>query len=264
MNRKGLAIIIIILFLMSTFLASASTHTREFRKTIDFLSQGKVNVRTVNGVIDLISWEKNTVEIFAEIKIKNHSSREAQELLNKVEIVIDLRGDELFIDADYPQREHGDGFWNWVFGSGCRPVIDFYIKVPKQTNLNLHTTNGKILTEDVDGKSELHTTNGSIDAEHMKGSLDAYTTNGSIFVSCSFFGENDEITLKTTNGGIKLILPSEVQANVRAATVNGSIHTDFPMTVQGKFIKKRISGEINGGGGLIELSTVNGSIRIHE
>ncbi|MCI0493452.1 DUF4097 domain-containing protein [candidate division KSB1 bacterium] len=264
MYRKKFSVFILTLFLMSISLASASTHTREFRKTIDFPSNGKVHVKTVNGRIDLTSWEKEAIEIFAEIKIKNHSHRQAQELLDKVEIIIDRRDDEIFIEADYPRREYDNSFWDWVFGSDMNPVVDFYIKVPKQTNVNLRSTNGKIFAEAVAGNSELHTTNGGIEAENLKGSLEAYTTNGSITARLIFFGAHDEISLKTTNGGIKLILPSDAQADVRASTVNGSIHTDFPLTIQGKFNKKRVNGEINGGGGVIELSTVNGSISIYE
>ncbi len=49
-----------------------------------------------------------------------------------------------------------------------------------------------------------------------------------------------------------------------ARTTNGSVRTDFPITVQGTLRKNRLDGEINGGGAALELRTTNGSIRIEE
>jgi DUF4097 and DUF4098 domain-containing protein YvlB len=118
--------------------------------------------------------------------------------------------------------------------------------------------------DDTEGEAILKTTNGGIEAEYMKGSVAASTTNGSISISLDDFSRDDRLDFNTTNGSIKLYLPSEVKADVRASTVNGSIRTDFPLTIQGRISRKRLNGEINGGGGTIELSTVNGGVSIYE
>ena len=54
-----------------------------------------------------------------------------------------------------------------------------------------------------------------------------------------------------------------LKANLKASTVNGKINTDFPVTVKG-LISTSVDGAINGGGRLIQLKTVNGSIRLKE
>jgi DUF4097 and DUF4098 domain-containing protein YvlB len=72
----------------------------------------------------------------------------------------------------------------------------------------------------------------------------------------------EDMSFKTTNGGIKLSLPATVRASLTARTTNGSIHTDFPIQVQGKLSRTRLDGDINGGGGEIEIRTTNGGIRI--
>ena len=89
-------------------------------------------------------------------------------------------------------------------------------------------------------------------------------TNGSISSKLDRFEDDDRIYLKTTNGSIKLRLPEDAKADVEASTVNGSIHTDFALTVRGKILKRKLNGRINGGGGRVKLSTVNGSISIYE
>ncbi len=75
--------------------------------------------------------------------------------------------------------------------------------------------------------------------------------------------EPHDIRAETTNGGIEAGLPKRLKAHLKASTVNGAIDTDFPVTVKGRF-SKSVDGEIDGGGRLIHLKTVNGSIRLKE
>jgi len=261
-NTFILSIIILSFFYLSNLFAT--TITKDFEKTIDFKPEGDVHVKSVNGSIELTSWNQNTVEIRAEIKVKAGSRREAERLMERVDIHIDHSSHGIRVEADYPRRSDGSGLLDWIFGDHASVTINYWIKVPKKTNINLKSTNGRIIAENVEGTAELASTNGSIEADALKGSVDAHTTNGSIRTELIQFSDSDRIYLKTTNGSIKLTLPSETNADVQASTVNGSISTDFPLTVKGKFIKRSLKGEINGGGGKITLSTVNGSIRLFE
>lgn len=64
------------------------------------------------------------------------------------------------------------------------------------------------------------------------------------------------------NGRITLMLPSSLNTEVRASTVNGEMESDFPMTVSGRFGPRRWRGTIGTGGRTLNLSTVNGEIRL--
>ena len=57
-------------------------------------------------------------------------------------------------------------------------------------------------------------------------------------------------------------MPPSPNAEVNASVVNGSITTDFPLEVKGRFISKSMSGKLGNGGVQIELSNVNGGIHI--
>jgi DUF4097 and DUF4098 domain-containing protein YvlB len=51
-------------------------------------------------------------------------------------------------------------------------------------------------------------------------------------------------------------------ADVKAETVNGTIETDFALTVSGRLSRRHLSGTIGGGGRSLEMETVNGSIHL--
>ena len=64
----------------------------------------------------------------------------------------------------------------------------------------------------------------------------------------------------TSNNGITLHLPGEVNARLSAATSNASISSDFEMRMRGEISKHHIEGTLGNGGPLIDLSTSNGQI----
>jgi len=59
-------------------------------------------------------------------------------------------------------------------------------------------------------------------------------------------------------------VPADLNADIEAGTVNGGIETDFPITVRGRFMNRRMSGRVGSGGRTLEMETVNGSIRLRK
>ena len=73
------------------------------------------------------------------------------------------------------------------------------------------------------------------------------------------------MSFRTVNGSITVELPEGAGAEVRAQTLHGRIETDFPVTVmhvKRRFVGDKLEGTIGKGGLLLELETVNGSIRV--
>ena len=256
----------VLLFLLGGVgLLMGSTVKKEFKKRFDFQTGGEVDVKNVNGNIYVETWDKEFVEVYAEIEVKARSRREAEAFMEKVKILIDHDRNRLLVETNYPKFRGGGSIWDWIFG-GKKPQVkvEFWIRVPAKTDIGLKTVNGRVLARDVEGRAKLATTNGNIKAEGIRGSVDASLTNGGISVELAELNFDEDMSLRTTNGSIKLYLPEDVEADVDASTVNGSVSTDFPLEVRGRFIGKRIRGRINGGGNVIDLHTVNGSIRIYE
>ncbi len=255
-----------IAWVLMIFAASAcfgGTITREYHEQHEF-DGDVVSVETVNGKIFVETWSKNSVDVYAEIEVRSSDKKAARDFMDDVEIVVRNRGDELEIKVDRPHDKSGS-FWDWVAGSG-RPnlTVNFSIKVPEEMDIEASSVNGAVEIVGIQGQASLSTTNGKIQAEEVLGSVEAHTTNGSIFVDISADNLEDDIVLHTVNGSIKLSLDEDIEADVEASTVNGSINTDFPLEVSGKWGPKNVSGEINGGGAVIELETVNGSISLIE
>ena len=148
---------------------------------------------------------------------------------------------------------------NWWHGH--RAKINFDVQVPRGVRLNALTTNGRVHCLHLDSVVHAATTNGDVEVSTSEWAS-AKTTNGGVRVSMGNAKWSGELELETTNGSVDVTLPASAEFKVDAATTNGGIRTDFPITVQGRFGPKSLSGTVGGGGRELKVATTNGGIEL--
>jgi hypothetical protein len=264
--------------------------SEEFSKTYPLAEGGVIEVFTKNGSVEILGWEKDSVEI------RGTKYARSQEELDRVKVDIAASPNSLVIKSIFPD--------NRASGKGVRYVIraPFKAKVNTVDTSNGHirveeiaqatkldtsngsitvrrsagpliadTSNGSINISETKGDLRLDSSNGRIEAEDVVGIVTADTSNGSIRVSIASNGvievtmkryANNPLVLDSSNGSITLRIPENINATVAAETSNGGIQTDFPATVSGKITKNALNAQIGSGGPTIKLDTTNSSIRL--
>jgi len=126
--------------------------------------------------------------------------------------------------------------------------------------ISASTGSGSVELEQVSaGNVEISTGSGGITLTGIKGGLRAHTGSGSIRVN----GEpTADWNVRTASGTIRVRVPSGASFDLAASTSSGSITTDHPVTLQGRFGRKEIRGKVRNGGPLLDLSTSSGSIYV--
>ena len=122
--------------------------------------------------------------------------------------------------------------------------------------------NGSLTVSQVSGEINGELVNGKTDIRDLSGRLNISAVNGTITANYKSLDNVKEIRLKSVNGSINLGLPASPNAEVSVSTVNGGITTDYPLQVKGKFMGHHLDGTLGSGGTQIEISNVNGSVRI--
>jgi len=150
---------------------------------------------------------------------------------------------------------------NWNWGHGHRAKINFDVQVPRGVRLNAITTNGSVHCVNLDSVVEAATTNGNVEVSTSQWAS-AKTTNGGVRVSMGNAKWSGELELMTTNGSVDVTLPASAEFKVEANTTNGGVHSDFPITVQGTFGPKSLSGTVGAGGRELKVATTNGGIEL--
>ncbi len=143
-------------------------------------------------------------------------------------------------------------------------AVQFTVKLPRGVKLGATTVNGPVRVAGAAAPVVASTVNGQIDVETAKGPVSAVTVNGSVRARMLGFADTGEVKLATVNGTLTAELPAKLDAVVEGGTVNGGIDTDYPLQVSGKFNSRHVEGTVGAGGRHIELTTVNGSIRLRK
>src|SRR5688572_7671943 len=143
--------------------------------------------------------------------------------------------------------------------------VRFFVKVPAGVRLSAGTVNGEMrvrdLTSDVrastvNGRVEVRnvggevratTVNGGVDVTTRSGPVNANTVNGNIDVRMSSIPRDGEMSFHTVNGSVIVETPSSLDANVSLDTMHGSISSDFPVQLSGKFGPRHAEGVVGRG-----------------
>jgi DUF4097 and DUF4098 domain-containing protein YvlB len=244
----------------------AKDYREDFSKTLPLKAGDVFALDNVNGKVTVSTWKENQVEIKA-VKV----ARDDEKDLKDVEIRVDQSSGRVEVQTIWPKgRRH------------FNVKVDFEVKVPEGVNLKkvetvngdvevtgvfasagLETTNGSVTAQGVRGPLDVSTTNGAVKVSGQEGKLEAETTNGSIRLENLTF--KDGLRAETTNGSITVSFSEagDINATLRAGTVNGHINVDFPVTLKNLHqSRRRIEAQIGQGGPEISLHTTNGSITL--
>jgi len=148
-------------------------------------------------------------------------------------------------------------------------------------DVDLDVVSGGIDVQDVTGDAYLHTISGSITAERIKGSIKATVVSGDIDLrdvseadtveakmtsgSISYEGKirsGGRYTLTNHSGNVEMIVPGSSGFEFEAKVFSGRIYTDFEVRVSGEISKRKLSGVVNDGGAVVELTTFSGNIHL--
>jgi DUF4097 and DUF4098 domain-containing protein YvlB len=234
--------------MVSAFSISATAQvTEDFHRTVPLSSNGRVSLENINGNVTITGWDRNEVQIDAVKKARD------QQKLDEARIEVNAGSDSVQIKTKYPEYHNNNN----------PATVTYELHVPRNSRLDhIDLVNGSLQVSQVSGEIDAELVNGKTDIRDLSGRLNISAVNGAIVASFLTLDNVKDIRLKSVNGSINLGLPSSPNADVSVSTVNGGITTDFPLQVQGKFMGHHLDGKLGSGGTRVEISNVNGSVRI--
>ncbi|HUI83786.1 MAG TPA: DUF4097 family beta strand repeat-containing protein [Candidatus Binatia bacterium] len=221
--------------------------TQEFHRSVPLSQNGRVSLSNINGDVEITGWSRNEVQIDAVKTARD------QQRLDEARIEVNAGSDSVEIQTVYPEGRTNNN----------PASVHYTLHVPQNARIDkVDLVNGSLTVQKLTGEVNANLVNGKLHASGLSGEADLATVNGSIDANYTSLNNVRQITLKSVNGSIDLLLPQSPSADVSASTVNGGITTDFPLTVQGHWVGKHMSGTLGSGGVHIDLNNVNGGIHI--
>ncbi len=219
---------------------------RVIEKTFEVQPGGLVRVETSGGNIKVDPQAGNTVKVVARQRIRASSERQADELLEKLELTIEQNSTGVFARAKMNRS-----------GWGNNPVqVNFDVIVPSNYNAELKTSGGNVELGDLAGKVNARTSGGNIVLGKITGDIDAGTSGGDIRL-----GEGaGSVRLNTSGGNIRVgraVGPTDLDTSggdIAVDTVENTLRAD----TSGGNVTATFAGAIEAD---CDLSTSGGNVR---
>jgi hypothetical protein len=233
----------------------------EYRWTGSMNSGDALEIKSINGDIEVGRSSGSDVVVVAEL-----SGRRSDPGTVRIEVV--EHGGGMTFCAVYPTPEGKEENYCGVGSDGRMSSerndvqVEFQVLVPEGVDFVARTVNGDIEALDLGSDVSLNTVNGDIDLS-TSGFAEAETVNGSIEAVMGGRDLRNGVAFSTVNGSISLDVDDQIDADLDASWLNGDFESDIPFALDGGMSRGKASGVLGDGGADLELSTVNGSIRIH-
>ena len=282
--------------------SAVAARAEDVTKSFAVSGRANVRVETNDGSVRVASGDSKQVEFRVEyqgyelgknLRVDAHQDGDKVELTARVtgrwgfSLGHNSRG--LHIEVRMPregdlQVETGDGSVQAGSINGTVNVHtgDGSVKANSLSGtIDLHTNDGSITVENLKGDMRLRTGDGSIEARDLDGKVEADSGDGHIRIAGRFDALNvttgdgsvdtrvlpgskmvSSWTIRTGDGSVDLVLPSDFQTNIDASTGDGHISLGIPVTVEGTFKNSEMHGKMNGGGQPLTIHTGDGSIRL--
>ena len=227
----------------------------KFEQTYPLSRNGNVSVSNVNGSIVVEAWDRD------EVKLEATKIADTKEGLADVEIKVDATADSFSVEADYKS-------WKWNDkrneNRSRKLEVEFRLSVPRTAVLNeIETVNGSVTVSNFTNVTKISAVNGNVTATNIRGAANLSTVNGGVTADFDRVDGASKINLSTVNGSVNLIIPSDVNATIKADSLNGNITNDFGLPVRkGQYVGRDLYGRVGSGEAQIKLNSVNGRLSI--
>ena len=258
-------IFILLLFFLNASLSQVSDEVKEITKKLPLDPDGEVFIEAYKGSITITGWNKNEVEIYAEVYIDMDNiagsdvifMKDADVRISKFENAIYIRSGKVRIKQDILGLFEVTNTYN--------PYVNYRIKMPGTARLIIDDYKSKIRIDGLSSDVEIDTYKGRVDISDHSGAVDIETYKGSVRVEFAKITRGS--MFETYKGRIRIGIPGTDGFELKCVLGRrATLHSDFSLNqIAGEEYdwERMYSASVNGGGKLIYIESQRGRIFIY-
>lgn len=222
----------------------------EFRQSYQLTPGARVEVRGINGAVDIDTAEGTTAEVYI---VRSARTRDD---LNYHKIIVEATATGLVVRGE----KEGERSDRRDRDRQVRQRVT--LKLPRQVDLGVSGINGRVNVGEIEGPVRLNGINGRAEVAQAVGYSELNGINGHVRVTISRLSEQG-IRVSGINGGVELRFTDDVNADLDVTGINGPVNADLPnVTLTGKLNRQNVHAKIGLGGSPIRVSGVNGTVKL--
>jgi len=232
--------------------------TDTWTRSYTLASGGTLELLNVNGRIDAEPASGDTVELTGRRTAKGSSGEAAKELLGRIEMREEVGEGRVRVEVRAPRMSGFSGH-----------EVEWTVRVPSGVKVDLRTVNGGVKLTGLDADIVAKSTNGGVSGRNISAQVvEATAVNGGVDIDFSAqLSADARVEIESVNGAVAIGLHPASQATISARAANGGVRVndlDIQREAEAstRESRRRLQGTMNGGGARVDLSTVNGGVRL--
>ncbi len=139
-NLKSLLLLLLLITVVS-FSLSAQDAMKDYTESFDVTKGVTLSSDTRYSDVEFITWDKNVVDILAEVEVEASSKSKAEEKLSKIDVKISKSGNTITLETDFQEG------WS----KNAKVEINITVKVPAYMNLTMASSYGDVFIQELTG-----------------------------------------------------------------------------------------------------------------
>jgi len=219
----------------------------EINQNFTLAPGAQVTVSGINGGVTVETAEGSAAEVHV---VRSARTRED---LQYHRIIVEQTGGGLTVRGEKDEQN---------FGRDHRVRQRVTLRVPRRVELEVRGVNGGVHVGELEGAARISGVNGGVEVAQAVGYTDLSGINGGVHVLIARLGERG-LRASGINGGVELRFADTLNADLHVHGINGEVVTDVPnVTVEGRMNRNNFNAKIGAGGAPIEISGINGRVRL--
>lgn len=218
----------------------------EFRQSYQLAQGSTVEVRNINGPLEIETTNGNTVEVYVARSARTKADLEYRK------VIVESTPTSLRVYTEDPPDEVRNNV-----SVRHRAVL----KLPRPSDLTVRNINGNARIGAVDGPVRLGNINGELEVGHAASFAELSNVNGNMALTIERLSDRG-IQMRNVNGNINLQFLDNVNADLDVKMFNGTVDSSLSNLSVQKMSRSSFRGQIGAGGTPINGSHINGVITI--
>ena len=177
-DNKRRLLLSLLLIAAASFSLSAEDARKEYTKTFNVSKGINLSVDTKYSDIEVLTWDRNVLDVLIEVKVDAASKNRAEEILKGIDVSIQKTGNTISCVTEIQQK-------SW--GKNLKLDIRYTIKLPAYLNVDINNKYGDLFIQEISGLVLLDLQYGNLKAgkfsrgnEKPHNKLDLAYSNGTI------------------------------------------------------------------------------------
>lgn len=244
--------------------ASAYIMKKEVTRRVAAAVHSRLILKNRAGSVEVSTWDKDTVKVRADFKIRAPSRTEAEEIFRDTILEFRKGGADLFMEPEIPPlRQYGV----FSFSRTVRTTVsvDYRVVIPDSMKLEIELVDGDIILEKIKSSYKLINKRGSVTVDSPSVSEGMIRVGrGNINISICQPEWMGKVYAECGSGNISIIFPERADLILEAQAVRGRVNFSFEGIEPLRGNEDSVWAIFGAGRGRIVAGTVRGDITVRD